>query len=213
MKVINVPIKSEDVLLQVIYGEVYIPNVLDSHGEWMTSWEIIAMAHQFLATGDLSNIDREHDNLKTGAVLVESYVANEGDPIFLEGAWVVGVKLPDDMWNLYLENEINGFSFEGLVKRSKDLVDVEIPFSMTGETSLDDGHLHFFKVYFNSDGDFLGGETSVALDETGEQSDEHSHKIVRGTLTEDAQGANDTHSHTFNFIDALVNDDNEADDD
>lgn len=209
MIVTNVPIKDDNQLLQVIYGEVYIPNVLDSHGEWMTSWEIITMAHGFLMRGELDAVDREHDNVKTGAYVVESYIANKGDPIFIEGSWVVGVKLPDDMWELYLQGEINGFSFEGLVKRKTELVDVEIPFTMTGETSNRDGHVHKFKVYFDDNGKFLGGETSTALDEDGNQVDDHFHLVSRGTVTDKAEG----HNHTFNFIDALVSEDAEDEED
>ncbi|MGI4991061.1 XkdF-like putative serine protease domain-containing protein (plasmid) [Halobacteriovorax sp. GFR7] len=207
MKVINVPIKEDNKLLQVIYGEVYIPNVLDSHGEWMTHWEITAMAHGFMANGDLTAVDREHNNVKTGARIVESYIANEGDPIFIAGAWVIGVKLPDEMWELYLSGDINGFSFEGLVHKSTALYDVEIPFTMTGETAERDGHIHLFKVYFNESGDFLGGETSAPLAENGEILDGHYHLISRGTVTDDAE----QHNHTFNFIDALVNDDDQPD--
>lgn len=205
MKVVNVPIKDDDQLLQVIYGEVYIPNVLDSHKEWMTHWEITAMAHGFMMRGELDAVDREHDNVKTGAHVVESYIANKGDPIFIAGSWVVGVKLPDDMWELYLSGEINGFSFEGLVKRKTELIDVEIPFTMTGETSNKDGHVHLFKVYFDEQGNFLGGETSAALDEEGNVMDGHFHTIKQGTVTENAQD----HNHTFNFIDALVSDDDD----
>lgn len=208
MKVVNAPIKNDDKLLQVIYGEVYIPNVLDSHKEWMTHWEVTNMAHGFMARGDLQAVDREHDNERTGAYVVESYIANEGDPIFLAGSWVVGVKLPDDMWNLYLSGEINGFSFEGLVRRSTELFDIEVPFTMTGETSEREGHRHFFKVYFDDDGNFLGGETSAALDEDDELMDDHFHTITRGTVTLDT---ND-HNHTFNYIDALVNDEGDTDD-
>lgn len=210
MKVVNVPIKDDDKLLQVIYGEVYIPNVLDSHKEWMTHWEITAMAHGFMMRGDLGAVDREHNNVRTGAYIVESYIANKGDPIFIEGSWVIGVKLPDNMWELYLSGEINGFSFEGLVKRSTELTDVEIPFTMTGETSERDGHVHLYKVYFDEDANFLGGETSAAIDpETQESVDEHFHVIKRGTVTEDAED----HNHTFNFIDMLVeeNDDDDTD--
>lgn len=205
MRVVNVPIKDADDLLQVIYGEVYIPNVLDSHGEWMTAWEITAMAHGFLARGDTTAVDREHNNERTGATVVESYIANEGDPIFIAGAWVVGIKLPDDMWELYLKNEINGFSFEGLVRRATELVDVEVPFTMMGETSVVEGHKHYFKVYFDDDGQFLGGETSAAIEEDGnaEPLDDHHHVIKMGTVTEDEQN----HNHTFNFIDALVTED------
>lgn len=207
MKVVNVPIKDDNQVLQVIYGEVYIPNVLDSHKEWMTHWEITAMAHEFMRRGDLAAIDREHDNVRTGAYVVESYIANKDDPIFIEGSWVVGVKLPDEMWELYLSGEINGFSFEGLVERSTELTDVEIPFTMTGVTGERDGHIHYYKVFFNDQGDFLGGETSGALDSEEQVLDSHIHSIVKGTVTNDTNG----HNHTFNFIDALVEEEGDED--
>ena len=41
-------IRKTDDELQIVYGEVYAPNVPDVHGEFMTPVEVRKMAHRFL---------------------------------------------------------------------------------------------------------------------------------------------------------------------
>ena len=122
-----VRIKKLDEELQIVYGEVYAPNLPDSQGDFATADEIRKFAHGFLAAGRTKQIDRQHDNRRTGADVVESFIAREGDPDFIFGAWVVGIQLLDDEWQAVKDGEINGFSFEGFVHVRARKREIEVP--------------------------------------------------------------------------------------
>jgi len=185
-------VKSEE--LQVILGEVYAPNRPDAQGEYMTAVEIQKMAHAFLRSGKMGQIDVMHGNkLITGASVVESFVADAADARFLPGSWVVGVHVPDPvLWGAIKKGEINGFSMEALVTRHDMEVEVEIPPVVTGLTSKsDDGHWHTFFVSYDERGQFKGGITDAV--------NGHFHSIVAGTHTQDAAG----HRHRFSSVDTV----------
>lgn len=180
---------------RIVWAEVYAPMIPDSDGEYMDAESIRKMAYQFMEQMKLDQIDKQHTNeLSTGAHVVESFIARKGDPVFIEGAWVVGVHIPDDEdWDKVKKGEINGFSIEAFVKKTQMDVTVEIPPVIQGTTmKAEDGHTHKFYVAYNEDGAFLGGRTDVV--------EGHSHVIKRGTVTEQA---ND-HSHRFSHVDDLV---------
>lgn len=177
---------------QIAYSEVYAPNRPDADGEFMTAEEIRKMAHEFISSGKMGQIDVYHESKKVeGCTVVESYIAQKGDPTFLEGAWVVGIYVPDkELWSKIKKGELNGFSMEALVKRQEREVEIEIPPVVTGMTSkADDGHDHTFYVTYDDKGQFRGGTTSV--------SNGHSHPIVAGTHTQEAEG----HNHRFSSVD------------
>ena len=46
---------------QLAYGEVYMPMIPDSQGDFMTSEEIEKMAHGFMMDGLLRGVDTQHD--------------------------------------------------------------------------------------------------------------------------------------------------------
>ena len=187
-------IKKTDGELQIVYAEVYVPNVPDSHGDFMTATEIRKMAHRFLASGRVNQIDSEHDNNLLQASVVESFIATKDDPTFIAGAWVAAVHIEDpDVWEKVKSGEINGFSFEGLVKQRTTTVTLEIPEYLVGKTMEDNGHVHYFKVYYDDEGKFLGGDTNEV--------DGHSHTITRGTITNEAE---DGHAHKFSPVDLLA---------
>lgn len=99
---------------QLVYGEVYIPMVPDTHGDYMTAENIEAMAQSFVASGRGASIDTEHDGKLNGSVVVESFIARKGDPDFTEGAWVLGVHVSDPaLWQQIKAGEITGFSMAG----------------------------------------------------------------------------------------------------
>lgn len=101
---------------RLVYAEVYLPDVEDAHGHSMTREEIEKMAHGFLKSRNTTNIDVNHDNnVDYGCVMVESYIAQDGDPTYAPGAWVGVVKVDnDDIWGKIKDGEITGFSFEGM---------------------------------------------------------------------------------------------------
>lgn len=191
MKRTHIVIKSEE--QHLVFGEVYAPNRPDAQGEYMTAPEILKMAHEFLRSGKMGQIDLMHGNkVVKGASVVESFVADETDSRFLPGSWVIGVHIPDDvLWTSIKKGEINGFSMEALVTRHEYEVDIDIPPVVTGLTSKHDDHLHKFFVSYDEHGQFKGGMTDTV--------NGHFHTIVAGTHTQDAAG----HRHRFSSVDTL----------
>ena len=77
---------------------------------------------------DLKNdqIDRNHKGLKDKGSVVESFIVRKGDPDFIEGAWVVGVHVPDkEVWQQIVKGELTGFSIEGTAHLVEDRGDLE----------------------------------------------------------------------------------------
>ena len=195
----TVPIRKIDEELQIVYGEVYAPDVVDAHGDMMTAEEIRKAAHRFLASRRTTKVDVNHDNNIADAVVVESFIAREDDPVFIPGSWVVGVHIADpDLWDAVKSGDLNGFSMQALAKREPvGEIEIEIPESVSGETepaTEGDPHTHRFTVYFDEDGKFAGGETNTVKG--------HKHRISRGTVTEEVEG----HSHRYSFLELLLND-------
>ena len=195
-KNVAVNIRKTDTKLQIVFGEVYAPNVPDSQGDFMLAHDIRKMAHNFVRSLKMRKVDVNHDNEPLEASVVESFIATEEDKIYLTGAWVVGIKIDDDeIFKKVEEGEINGFSMEARVVPIEQEVILEIPPVIKGETlvNLDEetGHTHKFDIRFNQDGEFMGGET--------DEVDGHKHLILRGTSTEKADG----HSHRYSFLEAF----------
>lgn len=180
-----VRIKKVDDEKRVVYGEVYAPYVLDVHGDFMAPDDIEAMAHRFMQLNNITRaIDTNHNNQSNGSYPVESFIAREGDPDYTPGAWVLGVKVPDDeVWRAVKRGDLNGYSFEALVYKVAVIVSVDATPDHVGKTEENDGHSHFFYVKLNSDGKVESGMTS--------EDEGHSHVIKRGTATEKSQN----HSH------------------
>jgi hypothetical protein len=193
-------IRKADDELQIVWGEVYIPDLPDSQGDFMTADEVRKAAYRFVGSGRLDQIDRMHDNEPCGAMVVESFIAREGDPDFIPGAWVVGVHVPDpEIWQAIKSGEFNGFSMQGRALRTQKAVELEIPEEVQGITETTGDHRHAFVVSFGEEGEFLGGE---ALPEAGAGGDLHGHDIKRGTAT--GPGGADGHAHRYSFSEAIL---------
>jgi hypothetical protein len=179
---------------RIVWAEVYVPNVPDTDGDFMDQEGVEKAAYQFMADMNLKKIDVQHTNdLVPGAVVVESFLARKGDPDFIEGAWVVGVHVPDDAtWSQIKKGEINGFSLEALVKGEHTTLEIEIPPVVHGTTAKAADHEHEFYVTYDTGGNLVGGRTDTV--------NGHSHVIQRGTLTEKSEG----HDHRFSFVEAFI---------
>ena len=185
-KIVRIAKTDED--KQIVFGEVYAPNILDAHGDMMLSDDIESMAHNFLREVNLTQkVDTNHDNVANGTYPVESFVARAGDPDgYTEGAWVLGVKIADEsVWDSIKKGELNGFSVEALVIKKQALATVNVLIDNFGETEEDSGHTHFFFVELDESGKVVKGRTS--------STDGHFHTISRGTATDDTE----EHSHRF----------------
>jgi hypothetical protein len=196
-----VAIKKTDLVKQLVFGEVYIPNMLDSQGDFMTAEPIEKMAHDFMRNLLLSKVDVEHNLKESGAHVVESFIARPGDPDFVPGSWVLGVHVPDpSLWERVTKGDINGFSMYGSGQRQERVLEVDIPDDgiLKGEVErggLLQEHTHSFQLHFDNDGSFRGGETAMMK---GDGTSAHTHLIKRGTITEPA--GEDKHVHRYSFL-------------
>lgn len=184
-------IKSDTPELQIVYGEVYAPDRLDAQDEFMTRDEIRKMAHEFIRSGKMGQIDVLHNNnIVQGCSVVESFIARDDDPTFIPHSWVVGVHVGDpDLWASIKKGDLNGFSMEALVQRDEQSRSIEIPSVVRGKTTKSEDHEHEFYVSYDNKGNFKGGITNTI--------NAHYHTIIAGTHTEIAQG----HSHRFSAVD------------
>lgn len=182
-----VQIKRRDDEKQIVYGEVYAPDVLDTYGEYMSAEDIEVMAHRFMQLDLRMAIDTQHDNIPNGAYPVESFVVRDGDPHYTPGSWVLGVKIPDgNLWRKVKSGELNGFSFQSLVKPTTVEVEYSVIRDHVGKTEPQEDHQHVYLVELDDIGNVMGGQTSKAADG-------HFHIITRASHTEEADG----HNHRF----------------
>lgn len=180
-----VRIKKIDADKRVVYGEVYAPDVLDTYGDFMTADDIALMAHRFMQLSTMKEaIDTNHDEKSNGSYPIESFIAREGDTEYTPGAWVLGVKVVDEkVWDMVKKGELNGYSFQALVRKLAVVVQVETSPDVAGFTEAADGHTHLFFAFYDEDGRILKGVTSF--------DDGHRHTIKMGTATDEAGG----HAH------------------
>jgi Putative phage serine protease XkdF len=184
-------ISKKDEAEQIVTGMVYAPDILDAQGDMMEAATIKEMAYSFIKKSDLSSsIDKEHSQWPANCYPVESYIAREGDPDFVPGAWVLSVKINDDsIWTQVMKGEINGFSVFGSAFRRKAVVEYDYLPTIIGITDpAEDGHTHSYMVKTDENGKPTWGQTSTAADG-------HTHEIKRGTATNEAGG----HKHRINL--------------
>jgi hypothetical protein len=184
----KIVIKSEDEHL--IFGEVYRPGSIDTDEEAMTAEEIKKAAYAFMQKGFVHKIDTEHNLKENGSYVVENFLARKNDPDgFAEGAWVIGVKVPDeDTWGKVKKGELNGFSFYGNAKKVTATVQIEAITEAVGKTEGSNvspfvDHTHDFIVKFDENNKVISTETGYTFC--------HCHRIEKTTATEDAEN----HAH------------------
>lgn len=182
---------------QVVMAEVLVPDVPNVYGDIYTREAIREFAYEFARQG--YGIDVNHDNVDVDgqdAIVVETFIARNGDPDFLEGSWVVGMKILDPaLWLKILTGQINGYSFEA------DAFMVPIIFQnlasrqVVGVTEPDpiDGHTHEFLVMLNVFNRPISGGTGTSAG--------HSHRIVSHTVTEVAGSLlGRQHTHRYQVL-------------
>ena len=200
-------VKKADEEMQVVWGEIYIPDIPDTQNDFMTAVEIEKMAHLFLMDGlSVGAVDVQHDGeIRKGCFIVESFIARKNDPEFIEGAWVVAMKICDpDLWEDIKTGKLNGFSMQAQVYSTDRMVTLEIPDQIEGLTQKatnGDDHRHQYLVRFDSNGDFQGGVSNVV--------NGHKHVIRRRSITEmsvDPVGKEmaDGHFHRYTLLDKLA---------
>lgn len=187
---------------RVVLSEVLVPNVANTFADIYTEEAIKEFCYQYALQG--YGLDIEHDGVDVQGlkyVVVESFIARPGDPDFIEGSWVVGVKvLDDDLWQDVLDGKINGFSFEAQCNLDPITITYEDDSWVTsGVTEPDpvDGHTHVYTVVIGPLNKVISGGTGVT--------NGHSHSITTHTITGESSG----HLHRYQV---LGDDDDEEDD-
>lgn len=176
---------------QVVFAEVLVPETPNVYNDYWTKDAIREAAYLFAKEG--YGIDVDHDNVDvTGSVyVVETFIARKGDPDFIEGSWVVGMKIEDPvLWEKVLNNEINGYSYEALIAFLSGLLKMEDDGVRTGytEPDIEDGHVHAFLVSVDINNRPISGGT--------DEVNGHSHTITTHTVTDEAAG----HTHRYNLV-------------
>lgn len=172
---------------RIAYGVVYEPDKIDAHGDIMTSIEVEEAAHNFLTKDNLGNrIDTNHDGESNGSFPVESFIARKHDPDFPEGAWVMGVKVPDpEIWEMIKSGELNGFSFEARGKKIAKTIQNEYESAAIAKSQETNGHEHVLFVKLDRQGKVIKGMTSF--------DDGHSHTVSNNSVTD----ITNDHNHRF----------------
>lgn len=116
----EITIKSRNEMKQIVIGELYVPydqknpESIDTQGHACTAEEIEKAAYRFMEDMNLKKVDMQHNFVPGFGCVVESYIAKQGDPMFVPGSWIVGVKITDDqVWSKIMKGEITGFSLAG----------------------------------------------------------------------------------------------------
>ncbi len=183
---------------RIVMAEVLIPDVPNVFGDINTRGAIRECMEAFALHGYI--IDLEHDNVdirNAKVFVVESFIARKGDPDFIEGAWVVGMKIVDDqIWQDILEGRINGYSFEALCDMFPVLFQNLRPRVVSGTTSPDpfDGHTHAYTVVLNAINRPIAGGTG--------ETNAHTHTISTHTVTDAAKNGlfGTDHVHRYQVI-------------
>ena len=107
--------KKSDAKKQIVFVEVYAPHVRDTDGNFMTAETIEKMAYDFLANKQNVQVSKNH--------VVESFIARKDDPDFTQGAWVVGIHIPDEeVWQQIEKGDLTGLSIESKANLIEDVI-------------------------------------------------------------------------------------------
>lgn len=179
-------INKSDEEQKLIYGIVYEPDEIDTHGEFAKANEIEKAAHDFLA--DNRNIDLQHNFKSDYGTVVESYVApvdfKIANDVVKKGAWVLVTKANDDIWEAVKKGEITGYSMAG--QANKTIIDdnnIKKTFSISNN---DDDVRGFFNVIkdFFSKGHKISNEKEKNEKENEEMKKEDVQNIIKSSIDE-----------------------------
>jgi cation transport regulator ChaB len=119
----------------LVYGIVYSPLQLDTHGDWTSLREIENAAHNFLPSalkaGDSGWSDVNHSQEVKDVEIVESYIApvdfvinNES---VVKGTWILVARVNNEELRASIDKgEITGFSLEGKAHK----VDIDLNYAL-----------------------------------------------------------------------------------
>lgn len=173
---------------QTVTGQVYAPNILDSHSEMMEDEDVLHMGHYWMQH-NMHAFDVMHDNRLIKATTLESWIAR-GHPDYDEGAWVLTIKIDDPtVWKEVKAGRLGGFSVEAWAVKAEAVVEYEVEPMVFGYTEEAEDHDHAYYLMINEKGVVVGGFTSF---DKG-----HRHIVKFGTRTEEATYKKRKHFHRF----------------
>lgn len=184
-------IKDNEGFERIVFAEVLIPDTPNTYGDYHTKENIREIAYTFMVKGFKRDVNHNNVDVSESVHVIESFIARQGDPDFIEGSWVVGMLIQDDgIWEDIKQGRINGYSWEGYATFLPIEIVMPDEVTRTGQTEpdLEDGHYHHYFVLLDDDGRVIAGGTTVT--------NGHSHTISGHTKTEIAQG----HRHRYNFL-------------
>lgn len=191
-KILAEKLERDGTVWHYVEGVVYTPGQVDTDFDTMTAEDLEKMAHNFIASGLVNKIDVMHDKVDSGAQVVESFIAREGDPVYSAGQWVLKSRIPEGVvWDDVLKGKLNGYSFHASVRKVPAKVLVSIAQLAAGitESNNDEAviakHTHNFYIEFDENGQVHLGMTDSQLD--------HVHSITATTVVNMAM----EHNHRF----------------
>lgn len=182
---------------QIVMCELLIPDTPNTYGDIYTREAIKEFVYKFAMYG--FGLDVNHDEVNVDGiewVIVESFIARPGDPLFIDGSWVIGAKILDDsLWQRILNGDINGFSFQADCFMTPVVIENLSNRQVVGQTmpNLDDGHTHPFVVLLDPLNKPISGGTGIV--------NGHSHTITSHTTTDYASAEiSGNHNHRYQVI-------------
>lgn len=183
--------KDSDGFERLVFAEVIIPDTPNVYGDFHTRNSVRDFAYGFMMSGYAIDVNHDNNDITGKVQVIESFLVRQGDPDFIEGAWVIGMYIPDDdMWQGVLDGEINGYSYEAFVRFLHTSLEVPDSTYRSGTTEPDkfDDHTHEFFVFLDENGRPILGGTTVT--------NGHSHSITQHTITDTSF----EHNHIYNFV-------------
>ena len=177
---------------QVVMAELLIPDTPNVYGDITTRENIREFCYQFAIQGYGIDVNHNQIDVMGGKLaVVESFIVRPGDPDFIEGSWVIGMKiLCPRLWQDVLDGTLNGFSYEAMVQMTPVNIVNYSDRQVTGvtEPDPDDGHTHNYLVMLDPLNNPISGGTDVT--------DGHRHDITTHTFTNIADG----HRHRYQVL-------------
>lgn len=192
-------IRRTDELDRIAYAELLVPGERSTFGDKWTEDGIRQAVEAYATHGYGLDIDHDEQDITgpDGIVVVESFIAREGDSTFVPGSWVIAIKFNNDaLWQKVLSGELNGLSYQAIVIQEDEEYEDPGNTVVVGSTlpAQGDSHTHEFTVIINSDGRVISGGTDTV--------DGHWHLINQHTVTEMADG----HTHRISIPDFQTED-------
>ena len=173
-----------------VMAELLVPDTLNVYGDLWSREGIRNFAEEFAIQGHIIDVNHDEVDVSGKLVIVEKFIAREGDPDFIEGSYVIGMKILDDaLWQRVLAGDLNGFSYQMVADQELFIMENLTPRTIHGTTEPDpiDGHVHSFVVTLDSLNRPIQGGTGIT--------DGHSHYIQVNSVT----GISNSHLHRYHI--------------